>query len=257
VTPDTVSDRNGHLFAEGNVMERDLSQEATERLLGGDLMPPPEGAERLAALLAAAAAPASPDELAGEAAAMAAFRAHPPTVRRRSLRSALTLKVAAVVAATVAAGGVALASGTGLLPNPFQPSPDGSQSPTGPSSKDHSPATGVTPSIDGHADPTEALRGLCRSYQGKPVAERKKVLQSPPFEALVHEAGNAERVDAYCAKLLANPEPVKSKDGDPNRTPPAQPTPPTPPVTRQQAPTGPPNQLPPTPTPTPHNVSSR
>lgn len=240
-------------------MERDLSQDAAERLLGGDLTPPPQGAETLAALLAAAAAPARPDELAGEAAAMAAFRAHAPTVRRWSLRSALTIKVAAVVAATVAAGGVALASGTGLLPNPFQPSPGTSQSPTGPSSPDdRSPGTAVTPSIDGHTNPTAALRGLCHSYQAKSSAERGKALQTPAFEALTHAAGAPEHVDGYCAQLLANPAPDKSKDGGPNRTPPAPQTPsaqPPPPAAGQQATPGPPNQAPPTPT--PHNVPSR
>src|SRR5687767_898748 len=104
MTPDTVSDTNEPWFAEGNVMERDLTPAAAERLLSGAAAPP--GTEDLAALLSAASAPARPHELAGEADALAAFRAHPPTVTRWSLRRALAVKVAAAVAVTVAAGGV-------------------------------------------------------------------------------------------------------------------------------------------------------
>jgi len=222
-------------------MERDLPQEAAERLLSGDLTPPPEGAETLAALLAAATAPARPDELAGEAAAMAAFRANPPAVRRWSLRRVLTIKVAALMTATVAAGGVALASSTGLLPNPFQPTPGSSQSPSGPSSpKDRSPAPGLSPDGPGHSGQAEAMRGLCHSYQAKPANERGKALRTPAFAALVSEAGGPEHVDAYCTQLLASPAPEKSKDkdGGPNKPPPS---PPGPAVT---TPGGPPESMP-------------
>jgi len=217
-------------------MERDLSKEAAERLLSGALTPPPDGAEQLAALLAAASAPARPHELAGEAAAMAAFRAHAPTVSRWSLRRAVTIKVAAVVAATVAAGGVALASSTGLLPNPFQGpgvtgSPSGSASPADGS---HTPATTPTPGT--HTPPAEALPGLCHAYQAKPPAERGKALQEKPFEDLVRAAGGPEHVDAFCDRVLATPAPDKSKDGGPNKTPATVPPTGNPPVTPKVSP---------------------
>jgi hypothetical protein len=217
-------------------MERDISRETAERLLGGALTPPPEGAEQLAALLAAASAPARPHELAGEAAAMAAFRAHPPTVRRWSLRRAVTIKVAAVVAAAVAAGGVALASSAGLLPNPFQaPGVQGSpSSPASPGDGSHPPMT--TPGTGAHTPPPEALPGLCHSYQAKPPAERGKALEAQPFDALVRAAGGPEHVDGFCERVLASPEPDKSKDNGPNKTQ-TTPTPPVnPPVTPKTMP---------------------
>ncbi len=97
-----------------------------ERLLAGDPVASPD--TRLAELLAAASAPATADELAGEAAVLAAFRAaHPQRIaqpRRRPMFQAVvarlvTAKVAAAAAATavVLAGGVALAV-TGVLPTP-------------------------------------------------------------------------------------------------------------------------------------------
>ncbi|HEX6683346.1 MAG TPA: hypothetical protein VF062_11150 [Candidatus Limnocylindrales bacterium] len=225
-------------------MERDLSREAAERLLSGDSTPPPEGAERLAALLAAAAAPARPDELAGEAAAMAAFRAHPPTVRRWSLRRALTIKVAAVVAATVAAGGVALASTTGLLPNPFSP-PKVEQSPSVGPSSGVSPTPGAGQSPDQHGPGTEGLKGLCRAYQAKADNERGKSLQTPAFEALVKAANGIEHVPAFCENLLAErpAKPDNPADNPPDRRPSATPPAPqgapptTPPMTPKGLPT--------------------
>jgi len=193
-------------------MERDLSREAAEQLLGGDLMTPPDGTERLAALLAAASAPGRPDEFVGEAAAMAAFRAQPLTVRRWSLRRALTVKVAAVVAVTVAAGGVAVASSAGLLSIPFAPdkigpAPSGTDGPAG-----RSPG-------DEHATnparvPLAELLALCAEYQKKTADEKQKELKGRRFDKLVREAGSAERVDAYCVQLTATPMPSKSKDGD-------------------------------------------
>jgi hypothetical protein len=195
-------------------MERDLSQEAAERLLSGDLTPPPDGTDRLAALLAAASAPGRPDELAGEAAAMAAFRAHPPTIRRWSLRRALTIKVAAAVAVMVAAGGVAVASGTGFLPIPFIPGkagpvPSGTDGPAG-----RSPGQGRTASpAPSPADP--ALPGLCADFQKKTSDEKQKELKGKHFEQLVKAAGGPEHVEGFCAQVLAaTPNPGKGKSGE-------------------------------------------
>lgn len=197
-------------------MERDLSQEAAERLLSGDLTPPPDGTDRLAALLAAASAPGRPDELAGEAAAMAAFRAHPPTIRRWSLRRALTVKVAAAVAVMVAAGGVAVASGTGLLPIPFIPGkvgpvPSDTDGPTG-----RSPGQGRTTN-PAPTPPNPALPGLCTDYQKKTADEKQKELKGKHFEELVKSAGGPEHVEEFCGRVLSatpTPMPGKGKDGE-------------------------------------------
>ncbi|WP_328955566.1 hypothetical protein [Kitasatospora purpeofusca] len=90
--------------------------------------------DRVARVLAAAAAPATGGELAGEEAALAAFRearlasaavpAAPAPVRRRSMATAtltraFSTKAAAVVLGATALGGVAVAAGTGNLPVPL------------------------------------------------------------------------------------------------------------------------------------------
>ncbi|MFE7559010.1 hypothetical protein [Kitasatospora sp. NPDC057500] len=99
-------------------------------------LPPGNGPqERVARVLAAAAAPAEQGELAGEEAALAAFRearlapvpavpAAPAPVRRRSMATAaltraFSTKAAVVVLGATALGGVAVAAGTGNLPSPL------------------------------------------------------------------------------------------------------------------------------------------
>jgi len=192
-------------------MERDLSRETAERLLGGDLSTPPDGAERLAALLAAASAPGRPDELVGEAAAIAAFRAHPPTVRRWSLRRAVTIKVAAVVAVTVAAGGVAVAGGTGLLNIPFIPDRTGPVPSTDASGR--SPGHGHSASPN-QSPPDEKTVKDCVDYKKRSEDDKQKELRGNRFENLVRQAGGPEHVDAYCDKVLAaSPPPDKGNEG--------------------------------------------
>ncbi|HEX2356040.1 MAG TPA: hypothetical protein VHI50_06230, partial [Micromonosporaceae bacterium] len=110
-------------------MERLLSRRHMGPVAGG----PPADARLdrrhsgLEALLAAAAAPGRPHELAGEQAALAAFRAAgltgplrrgaPPEAPARAGATARRLVVVqAVAAVTVAVGGVALAAGAGVAP---------------------------------------------------------------------------------------------------------------------------------------------
>ncbi|WP_380285831.1 hypothetical protein [Kitasatospora purpeofusca] len=103
---------------------------------------PPDGGPqgRVARVLAAAAAPAARGELAGEEAALAAFRearlapapavpAAPAPVRRRSMATAaltraFSTKAAVVVLGATALGGVAVAAGTGNLPSALGGSSD-------------------------------------------------------------------------------------------------------------------------------------
>ncbi|MFJ9946720.1 hypothetical protein [Kitasatospora sp. NPDC091207] len=138
---------------------RRIDQDTAEHLLGGAVGGPSAGRdasltgadartgparplqpengpeERVARVLAAAAAPATAGELAGEEAALAAFRearlapapagpAVPAPVRRRSMATAalaraFSTKAVAVVLGATALGGVAVAAGTGNLPSPL------------------------------------------------------------------------------------------------------------------------------------------
>jgi hypothetical protein len=106
-----------------------LDDETVERLLTGELSPAqaPPGYAEVAALLAATTAPPTPDELAGQAAALAELRAAtqprravvgfrraaPPPRRRR-----VGLVAAALVGALVTGG--AAAAATGNLPAPVR-----------------------------------------------------------------------------------------------------------------------------------------
>ncbi|MQY07467.1 hypothetical protein [Actinomadura macrotermitis] len=102
-----------------------------ELLLAGGRVP---GHERLAGLLADAAAPAPPGPVPGEDAAVAAFRAaRPLPARAARWGGRLAAKVTAVVCVTFAAGGVAVAAGTGNLPG---------QAPEPSHGRRHTPAPG-------------------------------------------------------------------------------------------------------------------
>ncbi|MGW2375578.1 hypothetical protein [Kitasatospora sp. NPDC001683] len=114
---------------------RRIDRDAAEQLLGGAVAAPsagqdasltgPDGPGQLARVLAAAAAPATAAELAGEEAALAAFREASLTpdpvvtpIRRRSMATAalaraFSTKAAAAVLGATALCGVAVAAGTG------------------------------------------------------------------------------------------------------------------------------------------------
>ncbi|MFC5663668.1 hypothetical protein ACFP3U_11820 [Kitasatospora misakiensis] len=125
---------------------RRIDRDTAEQLLAGAVGGPSAGQDAsltgpdgstgrtgVARVLAAAAAPATRDDLAGEEAALAAFRearlapvpavaAAPAPVRRRSMATAtltraFSTKAAAVVLGATALGGVAVAAGTGNLPS--------------------------------------------------------------------------------------------------------------------------------------------
>ncbi|WP_020521506.1 hypothetical protein [Catelliglobosispora koreensis] len=187
---------------------RHLDRETAERLLSGaSSTAHPE----LSALLSSAAGPALPGELAGESAAVAAFLAarRNPMQRPHRLRRMLVLKVSAVVA-LVTAGGLAFASGTGIIPSPFRPTPVPTVSSPVPSV--HPSAGSVTPSAAPSAsdEAAEMVKGLCHAYLAKSSEDRAKALESPAFERLVAAAGGANQVDAYCAALPDKPKPEKS-----------------------------------------------
>jgi len=195
---------------------RRVGRRAAEQLLSGE---PVTGSRALNDLLAAAAAPARDGEVAGEHAAVAAFRAArlgPVPQRRRGsmfktvLARLLTAKIAAAAAAVaVAAGGAAVAA-TGYLSPSF-----GGGSTVVPSNSSAA-TTSASDSSDHHSDgggntgdrgasassaPTSSLVGLCHAYTAG--AKQGNALDSPAFAALITAAGGRAEVDAYCATLLA------------------------------------------------------
>lgn len=186
---------------------RRIDHDTAERLLAGRAV----GHEALAGLLSAAAAPAADGELAGEQAALAAFRAarlapvpRPAPVPRRMFTSAsakvLSVKVAA--AAAVALGGVAVAAGTGHLPAALGGGPDDDRR-----ARAEAPVTlssPVPPSAAGRtAAPLSAdLVELCRAYGRARDAQDGEVPSEPRFTVLVEAAGGPDNIEEYCAPAL-------------------------------------------------------
>jgi hypothetical protein len=176
-----------------------MDRTTAERLLRGDraaLGP----AHPLTELLDQAKAPAWSDELAGEAAALAAFRAAaqapgPGSPRRRSLLPRL-LTVAAF-AATAAVGGVALAASTGALPGPATGPAKPSHSASRPPRPSPSAPPTPTPTAGPQAGPT--VTDLCREWAGKDRDHRRRALDDERFSELVRRAGRRDRVDRFCA----------------------------------------------------------
>jgi hypothetical protein len=203
-----------------------LDEGTAERLLAGRLHPadaPPEywGA---AMVLAAAAAPPTPDELAGERQAVAAFTSVAPSIPHRAaprrqpvLTRFVSFKLAAAAAiAALSVAGVAGAA-TGTLPDPAQrvahrmlggagvPGPDDHAAQTADdkgstksTKSDHSP-TG--PDATGHAK-----AGLCRAWAAGQGGENGKKLDATAFKALADAAGGADGIADYCADATSGSE---------------------------------------------------
>ncbi|GAA4595902.1 hypothetical protein GCM10023194_66620 [Planotetraspora phitsanulokensis] len=188
-----------------------------ERLLRGETA----GPDQLAELLAAAAAPRG--ELSGEEAAVAAFReAHlVPALQQRKqsmIKTALlkfvTLKVAAAALSATAVGGVALATGTGHLPESLGgPVPSARPTATHDIGKAHvagddptnvfpSPSPSLSRSPSASRSPSPSLVGLCRAYQAGAGDNPGKALENPAFTHLITVAGGRDKVAAYCADRL-------------------------------------------------------
>jgi hypothetical protein len=94
-----------------------LDDDTAERLLSGRLDPSdaPSPYAAVARLLQAAAAPPTPDELAGEPTALAAFRSAQARPRPGGGGRSRTRLVAVALAGTLVAGGLWTAQGAGLL----------------------------------------------------------------------------------------------------------------------------------------------
>ncbi len=203
---------------------RGLDAQTAEQLLSGGA---PAGFGQLADRLSVASTAAFPGELAGEAAAVAAFRAAadvepvPHNRRASMMKSAvvaklLTLKAAVVAVAAVSVGGVALAATTDVLPNPFSPGSPGHSTPA----PTHPDGPGATPS--------PSLAGLCVAYHAGAGQANEHVLDNPAFSALVDAAGGSENVASFCDELgvTPTPEPHGSRPADiPSADPSQAPTP--------------------------------
>ncbi|MEW2431838.1 hypothetical protein AB0877_27835 [Micromonospora sp. NPDC047644] len=213
-------------------------------------------AEPVAALLAAAAGPVRPSELAGEDAAVAAFRAarvNPaPAVPQRPRRRRMTTGAVAwigAVAATATAG-AAFAAVTRerppdpVPPAPSRPSPTPHQSASRSAGPDPSvgpgvpPPPGAPPSVTATppAGPTAAahVHGLCRAWRAKKPEQREKALRTPGFEKLVTAAGGHAEVEAYCQRLVPETKPSEPAKATPSESPKSKPpssgkAPPSPP----------------------------
>jgi hypothetical protein len=173
-----------------------------ERLLDGRLDPAsaPPGYGGLARLLAAATAPAMPEELAGEQAVLAEFRAvtpsRPPTLvpRRATVPSKLfTIKAAAAaLVAVLSIGGVAVAA-TGLLPGQARDVADQAPSTTAASAAAQSLGKAAVTDLD------NATQGLCKAWQAGQGART----DASAFQALAAAAGGPDNIAAYCADATA------------------------------------------------------
>lgn len=220
--------------------DRPFDRLTSDRLRGAARVGRPDGsgaapADPLARLLAAAAAPPRPGELAGEQAALNAFRAAranpaPAPAPVRSVgRRRFTAGAAAWIAgfAVTATAGAAMAAVTLDRPGtpPRQTAPV--QPPTGPGPAESpptggpqkappgsSPAASAPTVLPSRPEPVPGALGLCTAYLVKPLAERDRSLKSPTFSALVEAAGGPDRVDDYCRQLGPdkNTEPTKKAE---------------------------------------------
>lgn len=207
---------------------RRIDRAAAERLLRGEPADPRHPDDLLAVLLATAAAPAHAGELAGEEAAVAAFRQARPVAAecatllrdevpaaadqpweaapvRRWTRHPVRLALVALTATT--AGGAALAAGS----IPWSQQPSDQRPATASSSPSQAPGPGEGSGQGqgqgqgggGAATHHRSLVGLCRAYQAGAGTAPGKALDNPAFGSLIEAAGGKDKVPAYCSDVLA------------------------------------------------------
>jgi hypothetical protein len=182
-------------------------QDTLERLLDGRFDPAeaPAGYGGLARLLAAATAPPAPEELAGQQAALAQFRAvmrsRPPTLvpRRAPMPSKLLTGKAAAAAliAILSIGGAAIAATTGRLPGQARPVADQAPSTTTAGAAGHGLGNAAVADLD------KATQELCNAWQAGQGPDQGARMEAPAFQALAAAAGGADNIAAYCADVTA------------------------------------------------------
>jgi hypothetical protein len=220
---------------------RKIDRAAAERLLRGEPADPRQQDDLLAVLLATAVAPARASELAGEEAAVAAFRQARAAARggvaslgladrshsavgevstltdlpgktgpektgpkkREPGRGWIRHPVWLALAALTAttAGGVALAASSG--PWSRQPADQRPATATPTPAPPAAPGSGQGQSGTAGATPHPSLVGLCRAYSAGAGSASGKALDNPAFTSLLRAAGGKDKVPAFCADVLA------------------------------------------------------
>ncbi len=207
---------------------------ALDRLLDGDFATgrTTPHVEALADLLSAAAGPPSDRELAGQAAAIAAFarerpvggHRHAAVARRRSMLATLlgTKLAAAAAAAAVGFGGLAAAAYAGALPEPIQDfahqtvgAPSARSDHSDPANQGSAPRrseasehanTGQSGQPVGPDATGSASYGLCTAFAEEKAENGQVDTRSVAYRALVEAAGGADNIDQFCANVTAPSE---------------------------------------------------
>jgi hypothetical protein len=148
----------------------------------------------LSGVLRAATAPAHPEELAGEQAAVAAFRDAQPAPRRSLLARILTVKAMVIAAAAVSTGVVVAATGGGL-PWPSTPTRPPAESPA-------TPEPASVPAVTQPAGPP--------STPSTTLTQEPPGPETPPSTAMPGGGGTAPRPDHD----KENDKPRQGKDED-------------------------------------------
>jgi hypothetical protein len=212
-----------------------LDHDTADRLLAGRLGPAdaPPGFAAVAMVVTAATAPATPEELAGEPAAVARFAAMTrsgsrtraaATRRAGAPRRILGVRLAvAVLAAVLSIGGVAAA--TGVFPRPAKSPGHGPGSTGGGGGAPTTAAPGRNGATTTEAERARgggtatgpdasgpAKEGLCRAWLAGEGAANGNREDSTAFRALAAAAGGADRIEAYCQDVT--PEHPKDEEKD-------------------------------------------
>ncbi len=195
---------------------RQIGRDDAERMLRGGTVDRQAGPGSLADLLAAAAGSARVGALAGEEAAVAAFREArlTPAIQPRSgslikigLAKLLTVNAVTAAIAATTIGGFAVAASTGVLPSPGASDPHSAPLTTSASASASASASVHGVASSGHvpdADVPAALVALCRAYTNGAAGNPGKALDTPAFSALVTAAGGKDQVPTYCAAALTD-----------------------------------------------------
>ncbi|MGW4499886.1 hypothetical protein ACWENR_14905 [Micromonospora sp. NPDC004336] len=219
-----------------------MDQETVERLLGGPVVDPQDVPRPVASLLTAVRAAPLPGELAGEDAAVRAYRlaragspVGGPARGRSPMLARLGIRAAIAGAALAVTGGVAFAATGGTLPSPLRgpapapatgsatapaPSvPAPTASPTGAGDRPAAPGSTVAVPPEQHA----AVAKLCRAYRAD-GDDPDRALDKPVFDDLVRAAGGRGKVAGLCDQVLGDAPEHPAGSGTPTRHPGVDPT---------------------------------
>jgi hypothetical protein len=219
---------------------RTLAKAEAQRLLDGGSVDSP-----VAELLRAAAGPARPAELAGERAAVAAFRREYGGGTRPAAAGPVrrARRPVAVLAAALTVGvlaGTGVAAGAGRLPAPLQRAahdwigqvpdhepeqtagePQRSDAARTPAAPTATATTGDPAATADPAHPTHTtghdVRKLCKEWEKARDDPQRKPMDPDDLRALTAAAGGADRIEGYCGLTpTGSPTP---RPGNPSKKP--------------------------------------